>query len=360
MATAIEEVSRQRRVAQERKKIHDSSEHIYPKSEKTSLSGFHIPRKQNIGSFGTTSYSIDFAKKEGKPALPRPCSVTRRNRPHPSQNFLNWRIPSKPMPGQKTSNVNKAFLNLSAVETRERFYDDYVGKFNMEKCKLCPRNPTRPRLLQRAELEGKTSDEVLPSSLPRCSMPPLCISKDAGQKYDMLVAKTSSKERMIVESCLDAGDRGYLGRSLAYAVRPEAIPAIHQWLKSQNGADRDVVVGFLSNLSKSTTLNQDLEMDKQSRFCTCFDKNTSAEISKAGRDAIIDQVRQMLSKDVRGKRRPQPAKCPPLKKSKNVTRFPMCPPRGFVVNKGALFMQPHRCLPGHFEIHPEFHGVTTK
>lgn len=85
MATAIEEVSRQRRVAQERKKIHDSSEHIYPKSEKTSLSGFHIPRKQNIGSFGTTSYSIDFAKKEGKPALPRPCSVTRRNRPHPSQ-----------------------------------------------------------------------------------------------------------------------------------------------------------------------------------------------------------------------------------------------------------------------------------
>lgn len=69
MATALEEVS-ERLLAQERKKIHESSKHIYPRCEK---------------STGTTSYSIDFAKKEGKPASPRPCSGTRRNRPHPSQ-----------------------------------------------------------------------------------------------------------------------------------------------------------------------------------------------------------------------------------------------------------------------------------
>lgn len=82
MTTAYEVYTR-RGVAQERKRIHESSEFIYPVREKNK--GKHIPRKQNIGSFGTTSYSIDFAKKEGKPAMPRPCSVTRRNRPHPSQ-----------------------------------------------------------------------------------------------------------------------------------------------------------------------------------------------------------------------------------------------------------------------------------
>ena len=82
MATALDEEN-VRPCWRERKKIHESSEHIYPRYEKGY--GLNIPRKQNIGSFGTTSYSIDFAKKEGKPALPRSCSVTRRNRPHPSQ-----------------------------------------------------------------------------------------------------------------------------------------------------------------------------------------------------------------------------------------------------------------------------------
>ena len=63
----------------------------------------------------------------------------------------------------------------------------------------------------------------------------------------------------------------------------------------------------------------------------------------------------MLPKDVRARERRRPAKCaPPRGKKPEKLRFPLCPPRGCVVNKGALFMQPHRCLPGHFEIHPEF------
>ena len=72
-----------RSLARERKKIHESSEHIYPKYATNDV--LNIARQQNISSFETTSYSIDFARKEGKPALPRPCSVTRRNRPHPSE-----------------------------------------------------------------------------------------------------------------------------------------------------------------------------------------------------------------------------------------------------------------------------------
>ena len=34
------------------------------------------------------------------------------------------------MPGQKVNDASKAFLYLSAVETRQRFYDDYVGRFS--------------------------------------------------------------------------------------------------------------------------------------------------------------------------------------------------------------------------------------
>ena len=81
MATARDELC-ERTLARERKKFHESSD-IFPKYQTNDAS--HTPRKQNIGFFDTTSYSIDFARKEGNPALPRPCSVTRRNRPHPSE-----------------------------------------------------------------------------------------------------------------------------------------------------------------------------------------------------------------------------------------------------------------------------------
>ena len=74
-------------LAMERKKIHDSSTHVFPpKTKGVNSVCVKKPRQSSIGAFsGTTSYSIDFAKKDGKPAVPRPCSVTRRNRPHPSK-----------------------------------------------------------------------------------------------------------------------------------------------------------------------------------------------------------------------------------------------------------------------------------
>lgn len=34
------------------------------------------------------------------------------------------------MPGQKSNETIKVFLNLSDLETKERFYDDYVGRFS--------------------------------------------------------------------------------------------------------------------------------------------------------------------------------------------------------------------------------------
>lgn len=106
MATALE-VYRRRCIAQERKKIHESSEYIYPMREKNN--GKPAPRK--------TSYSVDFAKKEGKPAMPRPCSVTRRNRPHPSQvNTLTiFRMSSGKWQSTFTLEIGVCVLILSVI-----------------------------------------------------------------------------------------------------------------------------------------------------------------------------------------------------------------------------------------------------
>ena len=41
-----------------------------------------------------TSYSMDYGKKDGTPSEKRPCSATRRNRPHPSKVFI-YLVPRK-------------------------------------------------------------------------------------------------------------------------------------------------------------------------------------------------------------------------------------------------------------------------
>ena len=81
--TNFHSISKMPLSASERKKVHESSEHVFPKGEKRGT--LAVSKKKALASSEKTSYSIDYAKKEGKPALPRPCSVTRRNRPHPSQ-----------------------------------------------------------------------------------------------------------------------------------------------------------------------------------------------------------------------------------------------------------------------------------
>ena len=59
--------------SKERKRAHESSKNVLPPQN---------PFKKDT-FYALTSYSVDFNKKDGKPARIRPCSVTRRNRPHP-------------------------------------------------------------------------------------------------------------------------------------------------------------------------------------------------------------------------------------------------------------------------------------
>lgn len=59
--------------SKDRKRAHESSADVLP------------PRNSptDDSTYLQSSYTVDFNKKEGKPACMRPCSVTRRNRPHP-------------------------------------------------------------------------------------------------------------------------------------------------------------------------------------------------------------------------------------------------------------------------------------
>ena len=80
-----------------------------------------------------TSYSIDYGEKDVKPSKPRPCSNTRRNRPHPSK-------------------VNTTFLNAKLLtsyfldKTRDKLFKFfYITKIHI----LHPRHHQKqPRILE--------------------------------------------------------------------------------------------------------------------------------------------------------------------------------------------------------------------
>ena len=58
--------------SKDRKRDYESSKDVLPPQD--------TPTKD---LYLKSSYTVDFDKKEGQPACTRPCSVTRRNRPHP-------------------------------------------------------------------------------------------------------------------------------------------------------------------------------------------------------------------------------------------------------------------------------------
>lgn len=68
------------KVAKEIKKQHESSRAIFLDGKRVKA-GQPLIDKERFSSL----YEIDYHHKKVSPSTPRPCSVTRRNNPHPSQ-----------------------------------------------------------------------------------------------------------------------------------------------------------------------------------------------------------------------------------------------------------------------------------
>jgi len=107
--------------AKQRRKKHDDSKLVFPN-----------PRKKESDTF-KTHYNNQFrSKNNSSPSSARPCSPTRRNNPHPSKNFLNWRIPSRVFDYGMVKTANVSFLKSNVDDSHQRFYDDYSGRKEIE------------------------------------------------------------------------------------------------------------------------------------------------------------------------------------------------------------------------------------
>lgn len=105
--------------AKQRRSKHDNSKLVFPRARKKESDTYR------------THYNHQFrTKPNARPSSPRPCSPTRRNNPHPSKDFLNWRIPTRVFDYGKVKTANISMFKSNVNDSHQRFYDDYAGKID--------------------------------------------------------------------------------------------------------------------------------------------------------------------------------------------------------------------------------------
>ncbi|XP_028394868.1 uncharacterized protein LOC114519011 [Dendronephthya gigantea] len=216
-----------------------------------------VEKKKNIfplSSWGgvqtmITSYSMDYGKKDGTPSEKRPCSATRRNRPHPSKFFMNWRVPSKPILNNKTSFEPYA---AEYSNTLQNFSEEYRGRDDPRaKRKITPPTVYKHlnedetlKLIERLRISGKP-DETF--QLPLAQLNPEAISLVAD-----LLKKATPQEQEEIERVFGLGAREKDCQDLpSYSfITPEAIRVLEQVLQRAGITDNDSAIRFLLSIGQ--------------------------------------------------------------------------------------------------------------
>ncbi|XP_048587429.1 uncharacterized protein LOC116616241 [Nematostella vectensis] len=233
-------------LAKQRKKRNDDSRYVFPKIPADLTREMIL--QHNVNNTYTSSYSIDYVKKVGQPAIPRPCSATRRNRPHPSKNFLNWRLPSELVPAMNITD-DAAFTCFPTGESLQRFYEKFNGAFHTAQEPKSADKASSPiqtiqqrqRLLKREELENQklpepspqTSPVSSPTQLPRPGHGAVCTRK-ASEKY----WPSNLPDQDLIKELLDARDKRYLVKFLR-TLSPDSLIGLKQWLQSKEEEDEN-------------------------------------------------------------------------------------------------------------------------
>jgi len=299
--------------AKQRRVKHDDSKLVFPRPRR---------KKQETDAY-KTHYSHHFRTKpkNARPSSPRPCSPTRRNNPHPSKNFLNWRIPTRVFDYGKVKKANISFLKSNLVDSNQRFYDDYSGRdTTREQQQIDPRElmdmaKTYAAALQKertkkyasaqnhstyhhGKIPGRDQDRVtlgmrsppnspvgvkLPNVLMKSWSPEnsSTIKKKGGKstgkkKNSPSPTKTTSFASWydsVHASLADASspennnemlDEQNLEVALG-ALKPEALEAIEHWLLSASDEERQIAMKFIEAIIMASVENSDARASPTAR-----------------------------------------------------------------------------------------------
>lgn len=328
-----------------------------------------------------TSYSMDYGKKDGTPSEKRPCSATRRNRPHPSKFFMNWRVPSKPILNNRTSFEPYAAEYSNILQN---FSDEYRGKDDPRPMrKRTPSNICRDinedetlKLIERLKISGKPEESF---QLPLPHLNPEAISLVAD-----LLKKATPQEQEELERVFGFGaarDKDCQDFPSYSFISPEAIRVLEQVLQRAGITDNDSAIRFLLSIGQviMSISNSNIPIHRPRpptgererkhtlRSAPIYSPNFLTPKHKDGicalccKASLNNELKDITEKkvlDTNKSSRSYLENVPRLPKIRAPKRSmflrPSKPNYPKVENKFATFVLPHRPIPRSFTIHPEW------
>ncbi|XP_070532443.1 uncharacterized protein [Ptychodera flava] len=329
------------------KAVHENSRGVFPRPMEHH-EGFEKSDEDTM-----TLYSSDFCPKKVKPVVPRPCSVTRRNNPHPSQMFMHWKVPTRLI---KPESEYKEQQQTLIRDSNQKFYEDINGKREGSALPAIIGTPLASNLDRKKSSTDLRQTSVLARSIKPKAQP-------AAEKW---LKGANDQDKKVVDEVLRVADKEYVDKTLNRTLQPDAKKAVERWMEGATSRDRDVAIQFFGSLAGTRLMgmkdNMKHEDDSQCKIC---DGDRLREVlDTLNSNKPVGQRSHMLARRDPGaidpaKRRAHLRLLTPntrATKPQHQTwhHLPMLRHPGPVSNTIAMFTRPHRAIPRHFTIHPEW------
>ncbi|XP_033104182.1 uncharacterized protein LOC117106823 isoform X2 [Anneissia japonica] len=382
-------------VAKQIKEQHENSRCVFPTSKiMKGKKGFR--ESDRLKSL----YDVDFAPKHCIPCTPRPCSVTRRNNPHPSQMFMTWKVPTRLIVSEPSYVQQKQKL---INDSNQHFYEDINGarksisphhdvldgisafkqmQLSLDRPAMARSSTTHhspPYHMFKHMREKEIEDEMKRSvskSLPKLPVvPPNSAAKihqsahsnsmnrslkpkamPAAQKW---IHSASEKDKAVLGRMMKDVDNHYMDKTLSKALQPDAKKAVEKWLETASEKDRSVAIEFFSSLAGSKLMG--VKDGKTNEACNVCDGSRLKQVLEAlntGKRATISVPKDTTLGHFT-RRQPRIRLLSPRTRAnkeehKTWHHLPVFAHKPPVSNTIGMFTRPHRPVARHFTIHPEW------
>ncbi|XP_046844056.1 uncharacterized protein LOC124438110 [Xenia sp. Carnegie-2017] len=321
-----------------------------------------------------SSYSIDYGKKDGNPSEKRPCSAARRNRPHPSKFFLNWRVPSKP-----TLNNKRSFEPYEAEYSNilQNFKEEYKGNIDSKSIPKTTPSNENTQLIENETL--KLFERLKQSEKQDATLqPPVqTINVEAISVVADLLQRANPQEKEELERVLGISGRDNRQCGTCNVITPEAIIVLEQVLQKAGITDNDSAIRFLLSIghiimsitnpracSPRPRPTEEKERKHMLRSAPINSPNflipNSRDCSASNKASLNSELKEIAEKKYHTiKLNNSPLEnVPRLPKIRAPKRQSLYRQRRMtnpqVENKLATFVLPHRVVHRTFTIHPEW------
>ncbi|XP_071947268.1 uncharacterized protein [Antedon mediterranea] len=168
----------------------------------------------------------------------------------------------------------------------------------------------------------------------------------------------SEKDRTVLGKMMKDVDSQHMDKTLSKALQPDAKKTVEKWLESANEKDRAVAIEFFSSLAGSKLMGV---RDGKPADCNICDGTRLKQVLDAlynGQKAAIKVPRDTkLGHFTR--RQPRLRLLSPRTRAnkeehKTWHHLPVFTNKAPVSNTIGMFTRPHRAIPRHFTIHPEW------